>query len=84
VSELDHLWAGWRSSYIESVTGGTDEPGRSRPAPEGPGSLFERILQLDESVVRYLIVINEGNLPTSPAPEEEGRDEDEDGDEVEE
>jgi ATP adenylyltransferase len=48
VAELDHLWAGWRSSYIEAVTGGTDDPGRVRPPPPGPGSLFERILQLDD------------------------------------
>ena len=40
---------------------------------------FERIVQLDESVLRYLVVINEGNLPTSPAPPAEERDEDEDG-----
>jgi ATP adenylyltransferase len=40
---LDHLWAGWRSTYIESVTG-------ERPAPEpaGDGSLFERILRMDD------------------------------------
>jgi ATP adenylyltransferase len=38
---LDHLWAGWRSSYIDSVTSG-----ESPPAPEGTGSLFERLLQM--------------------------------------
>ena len=48
MGDIDHLWAGWRSSYIESVTGGTDDPGRVRPPPAGPGSLFERILQLDD------------------------------------
>jgi ATP adenylyltransferase len=40
---LDHLWAGWRSTYIESVTG--DRPA---PAPPGEGSPFERILQLSD------------------------------------
>ena len=47
---LDHLWAGWRSAYIESVV---DD--RSRPptdaadSPDGPeGSLFERILALPD------------------------------------
>lgn len=36
---LDHLWAGWRSAYIQSVT--TDD---SVLAPDADGSLFERIL----------------------------------------
>jgi ATP adenylyltransferase len=40
---LDHLWAGWRSDYIESVT--TDD---SMLAPDGSGSLFERILAASE------------------------------------
>jgi diadenosine tetraphosphate (Ap4A) HIT family hydrolase len=39
VGALDHLWAGWRSSYISDVT--TD---RSTVAPTSDGSLFERIL----------------------------------------
>ena len=52
---LDHLWAGWRHTYIESIT---DGPGASdhveaTPVPAGEGSLFERILQLpdDEAFV---------------------------------
>ncbi len=41
MGELDHLWAGWRRAYIETVT--------SRPEPPpGEGSLFERILMLDD------------------------------------
>lgn len=36
---LDHLWAGWRSAYIQAVT--TDD---SVLAPDEHGSLFERIL----------------------------------------
>ena len=40
---FDQLWAGWRTSYIESVT--SDEP---RPMPPGEGSLFERILALSD------------------------------------
>jgi ATP adenylyltransferase len=35
MTSLEHLWAGWRTSYVESAT---DEPG----APEG--SVFTRIL----------------------------------------
>lgn len=45
---FDQLWAGWRASYIESVT--SDAP---RPEPPGEGSLFERLLRLpdDEAFV---------------------------------
>ena len=44
---------------------------------------FERLLKLDEDLLRYLIVVNEGNLSTSPAPiVEAGEDgEGEDGEE---
>jgi small subunit ribosomal protein S6 len=45
---------------------------------------FERSLQLDEGLLRYLIVVNEGDLQTSPAPMVEEKDEDEDSDEEEE
>ena len=36
---LDHLWAGWRSAYITSVT-----ENDAQLAPDESGSLFERIL----------------------------------------
>lgn len=29
---------------------------------------FERLLKLEDSLLRYLIVVNEGHLATSPAP----------------
>ena len=43
---IDHLWAGWRSSYIESfgADGGAGGANAPRPVPQGDGSLFERIL----------------------------------------
>ena len=44
---------------------------------------FERLLQLDEGLLRYLIVINEAGLSTSPAPIGEAGD-DEDGSDDEE
>jgi ATP adenylyltransferase len=44
---LDHLWAGWRSTYIESVAGDGATTPHSGP-PEGDGSLFERILRLTD------------------------------------
>src|SRR5262245_21789348 len=49
---LDHLWAGWRSSYLESITDAPPSGGEAtpivRPPPPGDGSLFERILTLDD------------------------------------
>ncbi len=46
---------------------------------------FERLLKLDESLLRYLVVVNEGNLSTSPTPiaEERPEGEDDDGEEEE-
>jgi diadenosine tetraphosphate (Ap4A) HIT family hydrolase len=44
---LDQLWAGWRNAYIESISGGAAVAHPS-PPPTGPGSLFERILTLDD------------------------------------
>jgi diadenosine tetraphosphate (Ap4A) HIT family hydrolase len=44
---LDHLWAGWRSTYIESVTEGSGGAPSDRSADED-GSLFERILRLSD------------------------------------
>jgi len=41
---LDHLWAGWRHSYITAVN--VDD---SALAPDETGSLFERILRLDDA-----------------------------------
>lgn len=44
---------------------------------------FERILTLDESLLRYLVVINEGYLATTPAPIVEPKDDDEDSEDEE-
>jgi len=41
---LDHLWAGWRSAYLEAVTG---DPTPLRP--DDRGSLFERLLALADA-----------------------------------
>ncbi|CAN5279493.1 hypothetical protein BH23GEM4_BH23GEM4_08500 [soil metagenome] len=42
---------------------------------------FERALKLDDSVLRYLVVVNEAGLPTTPAPEDPADgDEDDDDD----
>lgn len=46
---LDHLWAGWRLSYITAVT----QPDDTSLDPDENGSLFERVLALsdDEGMV---------------------------------
>ncbi len=46
---LAHLWAGWRSTYINAVSA----PDDTSLAPDASGSLFERILRLpdDEAFV---------------------------------
>jgi small subunit ribosomal protein S6 len=42
---------------------------------------YERILKLDEELLRYLVVINEGELATTPVVPEPTRSDDDDGDE---
>lgn len=86
---LDHLWAGWRSTYITAVT--EDD---SVLAPDDAGSLFERILGSgrpdDETFVvhrgeRCFAILNaypytNGHLlvlPNRAVPELEGLDADE-------
>lgn len=46
---LDHLWAGWRLSYIDAVT----RPEDTSLDPDENGTLFERVLALgdDEGMV---------------------------------
>jgi ATP adenylyltransferase len=78
---LDHLWAGWRSAYIESVVDDRAEP---LAPPTAASSLFERILALpdDEGLIvhrgtRCSVVLNaypytSGHvlvLPNEAAPE---------------
>lgn len=41
---------------------------------------FERILKLDEELLRYLVVINEGDLATTPVPPQPKRSDDEEED----
>ncbi len=42
---LDHIWAGWRSTYMEAVT---EDQGRSIGVDADGRSLFERLRQADE------------------------------------
>jgi len=39
---------------------------------------FERSIKLDESIIRYLLVLNEGEVPTAPVEDDEEDDEDDD------
>jgi diadenosine tetraphosphate (Ap4A) HIT family hydrolase len=54
MGQLDHLWAGWRSAYMESVTAGDEVESVTAGdevesgLPPVSGSLFERILALDD------------------------------------
>ncbi len=45
---------------------------------------FERVLKLNDSLLRYLMVVNEAGLPTTPAPEEPSEGDDDDDDDREE
>lgn len=82
VSAVDH-WGRRQLAYpIEDRENGYYVVAHfSAPADSLPE--YERALQLDEQLLRYLIVVNEGDLQTTPAPLEESRDDD-DGDEEEE
>jgi diadenosine tetraphosphate (Ap4A) HIT family hydrolase len=44
MSQLENLWAGWRSQYLTAVT---DDP--TPLLPDADGSLFERLLALDDA-----------------------------------
>ena len=41
---------------------------------------FERLIKLDDEVLRYLVVVNEGDLQTTPVPPTPKRDEEADDD----
>ena len=53
-SSLDHLWAGWRHAYIAKVS----EPSDTSLEPDATGSLFERILRLDDDAA---LVVHRGS-----------------------
>lgn len=48
-------------------------------APSDTLPEFERLVKLDEEVLRYLVVVNEGDLATTPIPPQPKRDEEEEG-----
>lgn len=74
VSAVDH-WGKRQMAYpIEDQTSGYYVVSHfAAPAEALPE--FERILKLDEELLRYLVVINEGDLATTPVPPQPKRDE---------
>jgi small subunit ribosomal protein S6 len=74
VTELDH-WGKRPTAYpVEDQTSGYYVVAHfAAPAEALPE--FERILKLDEELLRYLVVVNEGDLATTPVPPQPKRDE---------
>jgi small subunit ribosomal protein S6 len=74
IAAVDH-WGKRQLAYpIEDQTSGYYVVSHfSAPAETLPE--FERILKLDDSLLRYLVVINEGDLATTPVPPQPKRDE---------
>ena len=82
ISAVDH-WGRRQMAYpIEDRENGYYVVAHFSTTPERLPE-YERIMQLDDGLLRYLIVVNEGDLQTSIAPVEESRDDDEDSDERE-
>jgi small subunit ribosomal protein S6 len=83
ITEVDH-WGRRQLAYsIENRENGYYVVSHFTTAAERLPE-FERILQLDEELLRYLVVINEGHLTTSPVSAAEERDDDDDDDSDEE
>jgi small subunit ribosomal protein S6 len=73
ITATDH-WGGRQLAYeIENQTSGYYVVEHFR-APSEALPEFERALKLDEEVLRYLVVVNEADLPTTPVPPVEKRD----------
>jgi small subunit ribosomal protein S6 len=73
ITATDH-WGGRPLAYeVEGQTSGYYLVEHFR-APAEALPEFERALKLDEEVLRYLVVVNEADLPTTPVPPVEKRD----------
>jgi len=76
ITATDH-WGRRQLAYkVEDQTSGHYVVEHFR-APSEAMPEFERALKLDDSVLRYLVVVNEGNLPTTPVAPVERREESE-------
>ena len=75
ITAMDH-WGKRELAYeVEGNTSGYYVVTHLRAAPPQLPE-FERILKLDEELLRYLVVINEGELSTTPVEARPTRDED--------
>ncbi len=50
--QLEHLWAGWRSAYIESIS---ESESAEPSADAGRGSLFERLLAEEDDQGTFIV-----------------------------
>jgi small subunit ribosomal protein S6 len=77
ITVVDH-WGKRQLAYEidDQTTGYYTVAHFSAPAEALPE--FERLLKLDDEVLRYLVVVNEGNLETTPVPPTPKRDEESD------
>lgn len=83
ITAVDH-WGRRQLAYaVEDQTSGYYVVAQFTAAAERLPE-FERILKLDEELLRYLVVINEGDLVTTPVQATPAKDEDEDSDDDEE
>ena len=82
VSAVDH-WGQRQLAYpINDQTSGYYTVAHfTAPAEALPE--FERLLKLDDELMRYLVVVNEGNLQTTPVPPQPKKDESEEESEEE-
>ena len=79
ITAVDH-WGRRQLAYpIEDQTSGYYVVAQFQ-APTETLPEFERLLKLDEELLRYLVVVNEGGLSTSPVVVAPKADEDEDSD----
>lgn len=80
ITALDH-WGKRQLAYeVEGQTSGHYVVAHFKAEPAVLPE-FERILKLDDEVLRYLVVINEGELSSTPVEAKPERDEDSDDEE---
>jgi small subunit ribosomal protein S6 len=79
ITAVDH-WGKRPLAYeiADQTTGHYTVAHFSAPAEALPE--FERLLKLDDEVLRYLVVVNEGDLQTTPIPPAPKRDEESEDD----
>ena len=79
VTELDHWGKRTLAFPIKNKEVGYYVVSRLETAPALLAE-FERAIKLDESVLRHLVVVNEGELPRPPRSDDDDNGDDSDGD----